>query len=416
MEREYKWKIPQETLAALADYLHGLQERLSHETLHMAAVYYDTPDDLVYRNGAALRLRKENEKTVCCMKRTLKKEGAQALREEYETEADSLQEGLLKLPDAGAPRDLCIFLSHQQFRELGRTDFVRNCYLLAPEPAFTAEFALDVGALGCADHMEPFEEIELELKSGDAAAFQAYADALEQRFRLIPQKRSKLARAIQTAQDFQKYASAPIRNVIFDIGLVLLQFDLLGFMTNLFGAETGQRLKDAMWGSPAWDELDRSVLPVDAVMELFIADHPEYAQEIRTVFAKMGEIPKEMPYTRKWIAELKEKGFKVYYLSNYSTFLRDECPQVLAFTQLTDGGVFSCDVQCVKPDPAIFAEICRKYDLKPEECLFIDDNSRNVAAARDFGMRAVQFESFEQQYPEITALLARHGCPSENGI
>ena len=47
--------------------------------------------------------------------------------------------------------------------------------------------------------MHPFEEIELELKSGDTAAFIAYAEMLEQKFSLIPQKRSKLARAVLAA-------------------------------------------------------------------------------------------------------------------------------------------------------------------------------------------------------------------------
>lgn len=201
MEREYKWIIPQETLSALAGFLHEAEGRLSQDTLQMSAIYYDTQDDLVYRSGAALRLRKENDRSVCCMKRTLKKEGAQALREEYEVEAATLTEGLQKLPDAGAPRDLCILLLHQEFRELARTEFIRNCYLLSVQgdAPFTAEFAVDVGALGGQGNMQPFEELELELKSGDADAFQAYADALEQRFALIPQKASKLARAIKAA-------------------------------------------------------------------------------------------------------------------------------------------------------------------------------------------------------------------------
>ena len=201
MEREYKWKIPQDTMSALAGYLHKEKERVSHETIRMAAIYYDTPDDLVYRNGVALRIRKENGRSVVCMKRTLKKEGAQALREEYEVEAHTLEGGLIKLPEAGAPRDLCMMLSRQTFRELARTEFIRNSYLfeISTDAGFTAEFSIDIGVLGAVGNMHPFEEIELELKSGDTAAFIAYAEMLEQRFSLIPQKRSKLARAIVAA-------------------------------------------------------------------------------------------------------------------------------------------------------------------------------------------------------------------------
>lgn len=201
MEREYKWLIPKESLCDFARFLHDAEGRISHSILQMAAVYYDTPDGLMHKIGGALRLRRENDRSVCCMKRTVRKEGAMALREEYETEAQSLREGLEKLPDAGAPRDFCILLMHQEFCELARTEFIRNCYLMEMRaPAFfTAEFAFDVGALGGQGHMLPFEELELEFKSGDEDAFTAYAETIEKRFSLIPQKASKLARAIQAA-------------------------------------------------------------------------------------------------------------------------------------------------------------------------------------------------------------------------
>lgn len=205
MEREYKWIIPQDTLAALAEFLHLEEKRISHDTLHMAAIYYDTADSLVYQNGAALRIRKENDRSVCCMKRTVMKLGAQALREEYEVEADTLAEGLRKLPDAGAPRAFCEMLLQQDFRELGRTDFIRNCYLykISADTSFSAELAVDVGTLGSVSNMQSFEELELELKSGDPAAFIAYAEMLEKRFALIPQKRSKLSRAVEAAGSAQ---------------------------------------------------------------------------------------------------------------------------------------------------------------------------------------------------------------------
>ena len=205
MEQEYKWQIPQETLTELAAYLHELPGRLHHDILHMEAVYYDTQDHLMRRQGGALRIRRENDRSICCIKRTLKRNGAQAIREEYETEAETLAEGFERLPESGAPRDLCILLSHQNFSELGRTDFIRNCYLFVfdGKTPFTAEFSVDVGALGAADNMQPFEELELELKSGDAAAFDTYARELEKRFSLTPQPLSKLARAIAagTAQE-----------------------------------------------------------------------------------------------------------------------------------------------------------------------------------------------------------------------
>ncbi len=202
MEQEYKWHVPIETLAALAQELHIAPQRTAHDTIQMEAIYYDTADDLVYKNGAAVRIRRENRRTICCMKRTIKKEGASALREEYEVEAADLADGLRKLPDVGAPRDFCEMLSRQTFREIGRTRFIRSCYTLhfTGDTPFTAEFAVDVGELGGNGRWSSFEELELELKSGSSDAFSAYAADLERRFALIPQKKSKLARAIACAK------------------------------------------------------------------------------------------------------------------------------------------------------------------------------------------------------------------------
>jgi len=198
MELEYKWKIPEKNLGALAAFFHGLNGRLSRSSLRMAATYYDTAEGTLRKNGAAIRLRKENDLSVFCMKRTVSREGAQARREEYETEAETVSEGLKKLAEEGGPKDFCAFLSNQEFCVIAVTDFIRNCYLFelaGPEP-FTAELAVDVGKLGNARSMENFEELELEFKSGDEQSFQRFAEKLQADFSLVPQPLSKLARAI----------------------------------------------------------------------------------------------------------------------------------------------------------------------------------------------------------------------------
>ena len=45
----------------------------------------------------------------------------------------------------------------------------------------------------------------------------------------------------------------------------------------------------------------------------------------------------------------------------------------------------------LKPDPRIFATLCDRAGVAPDQCLFIDDSPRNVAGARDAGMAAHHF-------------------------
>ena len=201
-----------------------------------------------------------------------------------------------------------------------------------------------------------------------------------------------------------------IKNVIFDIGLVLIQFDWEHYMNKLFDdAETREAVTAATWHNPDWNELDRGALTMAEVEQLFIDNAPEYAEAIRTAVRRLGEAPDRQPYAIPWIETLRSMGYAVYYLSNYFEYLMKQAPQVLDFVSHTNGGVFSCHEKITKPDPEIYLRLCRKFGLKPEECLFIDDLEKNIAAARNVGMHGIQFCGYEQTYPEVMAYLKQNG-------
>ena len=197
-----------------------------------------------------------------------------------------------------------------------------------------------------------------------------------------------------------------IRNVIFDIGLVLIRFDWDAYMRMLFDdADTRRAVTAAMWQNPDWNELDRGVLTLDEVLALFTENAPEYADAIREALMRLGEAPEKQPYAIPWIEALKAKGYRVYYLSNYFEYLMQEAPQVLDFLPHTDGGVFSCHEKITKPDPEIYRRLCARFSLRPEECVFLDDTQANVDAARAYGMQAIRFENYEQANAALLELL-----------
>ena len=197
-----------------------------------------------------------------------------------------------------------------------------------------------------------------------------------------------------------------IKNVIFDIGRVMIGFDWEQFLCSMFDPETAKIVSDAMWGTAAWNELDRNVLPTEEVLDLFVANAPDYAAQIREAFYKVGACPYMMPYAIPWVEELKALGFRVYYLSNYFVYLTEKRPDVLEFTKHMDGGVFSWQERLIKPDPEIYRRLMQRYDLRAEACVFIDDSPRNIEAANVLGMHAFLFESYEKQYPQIMQYLA----------
>lgn len=199
-----------------------------------------------------------------------------------------------------------------------------------------------------------------------------------------------------------------IKNVVFDIGMVLITFDWDKYVHKLFNDEvTEKAVTDATWRNPDWNELDKGVLSTEEVCRLFEKAGKGYEEQVRLAFYRMGECPGQQPYAIPWIKELKAQGLNVYYLSNYSYHLMDLCPEALSFREYMDGGVFSCEEKLTKPDVKIYEKLCKKYGLIPSECLFTDDLAANIEGAKKAGFNGVQFESYEKNYDEIMKMIKK---------
>lgn len=93
----------------------------------------------------------------------------------------------------------------------------------------------------------------------------------------------------------------------------------------------------------------------------------------------------------KLVKKCIKKGHKVYVLSNWDpesfSIIRKKYHMLF---DCFNGIVVSGNVGMVKPDPEIFQYLLEKYNLNPQECVFIDDQSENVAAARNAGICAIR--------------------------
>lgn len=197
-----------------------------------------------------------------------------------------------------------------------------------------------------------------------------------------------------------------IKTVIFDIGNVLMEFSWWPYVRSLFDEDTARVITDAFWKTGYWEEFDRGVLSYEEIVKLMEEAAPEYVKEIHLTLERVGECMRKHDYAIPWIKQLKEMGYQVVFLSNYSEFLMKLKPEVLDFLPYMDGGVFSCHVKLIKPDPAIYQVLCDKCNLVPEESLFVDDNAANIESAKEFGLHAIRFEGYEKSYVEVMEYLA----------
>jgi putative hydrolase of the HAD superfamily len=105
----------------------------------------------------------------------------------------------------------------------------------------------------------------------------------------------------------------------------------------------------------------------------------------------------------KLLPALKKQGFKLYFLSNFPLDFFEEVKKEYDFFKYFNGGIISAEVGCSKPDTGIFKIFLEKYNLVPEECLYIDDIEINVKAAESIGVKGIHLagtDSLEKKLME----------------
>ena len=193
-----------------------------------------------------------------------------------------------------------------------------------------------------------------------------------------------------------------IKNIIFDIGNVLMPFGYRPFFESFgYDEETVERLCKATAQSPDWNELDRGVLSYEEVLRRFIKNDPQLEKIIYKVFADLQGILGVYDYTESWIKQLKEAGYGVYYLSNFFQKADEDCKDLMGFLELMDGGILSYKDKVTKPDRRIYELLLERYGLNPEECVFLDDTGKNIDGARAVGIHGILFLDREQAVGEL---------------
>lgn len=200
-----------------------------------------------------------------------------------------------------------------------------------------------------------------------------------------------------------------IKNVVFDVGNVLVSFCWRELMDDLGIAKELQGVfEKTVFGSHLWGELDRGVIEEAEVLKMLREENKEHLAEFDLIWSNRDKLVKPFDYAVEMMKTLKEKGLKVYLLSNYPKDLftmHTECGR-FPFMDFVDGKVVSGFVQLVKPDREIYEYLLDTYDLKAEECVFIDDRAENVEAAKAIGINGIWFWDYEQAWGELEKMIS----------
>lgn len=186
-----------------------------------------------------------------------------------------------------------------------------------------------------------------------------------------------------------------IRNIVFDMGNVLLDHDPLLPCIRHAGHEHAQTLCDAIFRHPEWmrfldsGEMDENAYAPYAQARLSDPALRRLVPEILDDWHLDALYPKSgMDQVQK---DMLESGMRLYVLSNAGFSFHDFSYKI-KYIRRFSGVMISSEERLLKPDPAIYLRLCERFSLVPKESLFIDDLPRNIAGAESIGMRGYCFE------------------------
>jgi len=199
---------------------------------------------------------------------------------------------------------------------------------------------------------------------------------------------------------------APIKNTVFDLGAVLLHWSPEQIAAE-FATDRSQQqlLLDKVFHHPDWRRLDLGQINEQQAIQCFAANTglPQARMRALLAFIKAFLTPK--PETVELLGELRDRGQRVFCLSNVCSEIYQHVASRYPFFRDFKDVIVSAEVKLAKPDPAIFTYMLQRFEIRPEQTLFIDDMPANVTAAAALGIHTIHFTDINACRSEVDRLI-----------
>jgi HAD superfamily hydrolase (TIGR01509 family) len=198
----------------------------------------------------------------------------------------------------------------------------------------------------------------------------------------------------------------PIRNVVFDVGGVLLQWDPPAFIAKVAPDPAQQAvIRREIFEHPEWHEFDRGTIDVARAAVRFGERAGLTPEQMRTLLQTANESLHPIAGTIQLVEDLAAAGVHLYVLSNMPVSTYEYLTRRHEFFRHFRELVISGAILLIKPEPAIYKHLVEKTGIEPAESVFIDDLLKNVVAARECGLHAIQFKGPDAARAELRTYL-----------
>jgi 2-haloacid dehalogenase len=198
-----------------------------------------------------------------------------------------------------------------------------------------------------------------------------------------------------------------IDTIIFDLGGVLVDWNPAYLYKKVFNGDVTK----VNWFLSSvctieWNTEQDAGRTIEEAVKQKVTEFPEYEDWIRLYYNEWhhmfsGPIHQNVELFKT----LKASGnYKIYALTNWSAEKWDKAIELFPFFKDFDGVVVSGKEKTRKPFPKIYNIILNRYNITPENAVFIDDNKENVIAASSFNLNAIHFKTHEKLKEKLNSL------------
>lgn len=184
-----------------------------------------------------------------------------------------------------------------------------------------------------------------------------------------------------------------LKNVVFDMGNVLIGFDHDVIMDqHSLNEEERKLVREKLFLGENWKLHDLGILDEEQLYQRTVEQLPEHLHKtVHELVFHWHDPVLPIKGMDQLIRQLKQKGMRLYLLSNAGKDQKSYWNRIPG-SEFFDAAVVSAFEGCIKPDPKIYKILLERYHLRVEECLFIDDMEENLTSAKKLGMDVIRFD------------------------
>jgi len=196
-----------------------------------------------------------------------------------------------------------------------------------------------------------------------------------------------------------------VQGILFDLGGVVIDWNPRHLYRNVFG-DDATRMEFFLTNicSTEWNELQDAGRALSEATESRVREYPEWEPEIRAYYGRWREmIAGEISGTDELLGELSRMRIRLFALSNWSLETFPLISGQFRVLEKFERIFLSGEAHAAKPDRRFYEFALERIDIPKSRLLFVDDNLRNVEAARGLSLSAIHFHDASQLRRDLRA-------------